>query len=204
MSKKIIYSKGDLPSGVRFGKAVGIDTETDGLSLEKCRLCLVQMTDGGGTVHIVKVDPPYRCPNLKKVLLNPRLLKIFHFARFDVAMIRKYLGVRMENIFCTKIASRIARPALQKHSLKNLVEEFFKVRLNKDEQTSDWTAAELTKKQIEYAANDVVYLHRIKDMLERRLKEERKLRLAKECFGFLPARAELDIDGWQDVDIFAH
>jgi ribonuclease D len=204
MKNKIIYLKGDLPDGLKFGRAIGIDTETTGLSLETDRLCLVQLTDGDGTIYLVKVDPPYRCPNLKRLLADPKKLKIFHFARFDVAMVLKCLGVRMHNIFCTKIASRLARPELEKHSLKNLVEEFFKAKLDKEEQTSDWAAPELSERQKKYAANDVVYLHRLKDILEKKLKAAKKLRLAKECFGFLPARAELDADGWQDTDIFAH
>ncbi len=204
MKNKIIYLEGDLPDNLSFKNSIAVDTEATGLSMLRDRLCVVQLTDGNGDIYVVKVESPYNCPNLKKVLANPEIEKIFHFARFDVAMIKKCLGIDVFPIFCTKIASKLARTSTDKHSLKSLVREFFDVELNKDEQTSDWAVAHLSEKQINYAAGDVEYLHRIKDILIEKLMREKRLEIAESCFKFLPVRCELDLLGWGDEDIFQH
>lgn len=204
MKNKIIYLEGDLPNGLEFKESIAVDTEATGLSMLRDRLCVVQLTDGNGDIYVVKVESPYNCPNLKALLSNPSIEKIFHFARFDVAMIKKCLGVDVAPIFCTKIASKLARTSTDKHSLKALVKEFFDVDLNKDEQTSDWAVPHLSENQIKYAAGDVEYLHRIKDILIEKLNRENRFNLAKQCFEFLPARCELDLSGWNDIDIFEH
>lgn len=204
MKNKIIYLDKDLPKNLKFDTSIAVDTEATGLSMLRDRLCVVQLTDGKGNIYVVKVESPYNCPNLKSVLANPKIEKIFHFARFDVAMIKKCLGVDVYPIFCTKIASKLCRTSTDKHSLKSLVKEFFDVDLNKDEQTSDWAVSKLSEKQIQYAAGDVEYLHRIKEILVEKLKREKRLELAKKCFEFLPARCALDLQGWADEDIFAH
>lgn len=204
MKNKIIYLNDDLPSNITFKKAIAIDTEATGLSMLRDRLCVVQLTDGGENIYVVHVKPPYNCPNLKKVLADSKLEKIFHFARFDIAMIKKCLGVDTQPIFCTKIASKLSRTSTDKHSLKNLVKEFFNVDLNKNEQTSDWAVEKLSEKQIEYAASDVLYLHKIKEILSEKLKREKRYTLAQKCFEFLPYRCDLDLEGWADEDIFQH
>jgi len=165
------------------------------------RLCLVQLSDGKGAVYVVKVAPPYDCPNLKKVISGASA--ILHFARMDMCMMKKCLGVVPKEIFCTKIASRLARTSTDRHSLKDLVAEYFGKSLDKKEQQSDW-AGPLTQEQIEYAASDVLYLHRIRGILTDKLKREKRMELAEKCFRFLPARVELDLSGWVDADIFAH
>jgi ribonuclease D len=200
---KVVYAEGDLPAGAGFKGEVAVDSEFTGLSLSRDRLCLVQVANGAGKTYVVKVAPPYDCPRLKKMLADPKLVKIFHFARADVGMIRKCLGVDVENVFCTKIASKLVRTYTDKHSLKTLVREFFGVDLNKDEQTSDW-AGKLSAEQIEYAANDVAYLHELKRILTAMLRRENKLALAEKCFASVGTLAELDIAGWQDEDFFAH
>lgn len=204
MVNKIIYLEGDLPDNVEFKESIAVDTEATGLSMLRDRLCVVQLTDGNGDIYVIKVESSYNCPNLKALLANPNVEKIFHFARFDVAMIKKCLNVDVAPIFCTKIASKLSRTSTDKHSLKALVKEFFDVDLNKDEQTSDWAVPHLSEKQIKYAAGDVEYLHRIKDILVEKLNRENRFNLAKKCFEFLPARCELDLSGWADVDIFEH
>ncbi len=204
MVNKIIYLEGDLPDGLEFKESIAVDTEATGLSMLRDRLCVVQLTDGNGDIYVIKVESPYNCPNLKALLANPNVEKILHFARFDVAMIKKCLNVDVAPIFCTKIASKLSRTSTDKHSLKALVKEFFDVDLNKDEQTSDWAVPHLSEKQIKYAAGDVEYLHRIKDILVEKLNRENRFNLAKKCFEFLPARCELDLSGWADVDIFEH
>ena len=203
MKNKIIYCEDDLVAGAKFKAEAAIDTEMTGLSLSRDRLCVAQVADGAGKIYVIKLAPPYRCPNLKKLLADPGICKIFHFARADIGMIRKCLGIEVANVFCTKIASRLVRTYTDKHSLKTLVKEFFGIDLNKDEQTSDWSA-KLSKKQVEYAAGDVAYLHGLKNMLTGMLEREGRLALAQKCFGFLNVRAELDLDGWPDEDIFAH
>ena len=204
MKHKIIYLEGDLPDNFKALKSVAVDTEATGLSMLRDRLCVVQLTNGDGIIYVVKVNPPYNCPNLKKMLANPKVEKIFHFARFDVAMIKKCLGVVVNPIFCTKIASKLSRTSTDKHSLKALVKEMFGVDLNKDEQTSDWAVPHLSESQIKYAAGDVEYLHRIKDILVEKLKRENRLAYAQEAFKFLPTRCELDLSGFGEDDIFAH
>jgi ribonuclease D len=202
MKHEIIYLVGDLSPSIRFGEEVAIDGEFTGLSLLRDRLCLIQMTDGKGKTYVVKVNPPYDCPNLKRAIKNADA--IFHFARMDMAMIKKCLGVSPKSVFCTKIASRLVRTSSDKHSLKALVAEYFGVDISKDEQQSDWAEKKLTKKQIEYAASDVAYLHELKKILTGKLVREKRLALAEKCFAFLPTRVELDLAGWQDADIFAH
>ncbi len=204
MKNKIIYLEGDLPKDVKFSKSVAVDTEATGLSMLRDRLCVVQLTDGKGIIYVVKVNPPYNCPNLKILLKNPKIEKIFHFARFDVAMIKKCLGVDVTPIFCTKIASKLSRTSTDKHNLKSLVKEMFDIDLSKDEQTSDWAVPHLSKNQIKYAAGDVEYLHRIKDILVEKLKRENRLKIAEACFKFLPVRCELDLQGFGEDDIFHH
>jgi ribonuclease D len=202
MKQEIIYLDGDLDRAIRFKGDVAIDAEFTGLSLSRDRLCLVQLADGGGKTFVVKVDPPYDCPNLKRAIGSADA--IFHFARMDMAMIKKCLGVFPRSVFCTKIASRLVRTYADSHSLKSLVSEYFGVDLDKGEQQSDWAEGKLDRRQIEYAAADVAYLHELKKILARKLARERRTTLAQKCFDFLPARVELDLAGWQDEDIFAH
>ena len=197
--------QGDLPEGAAFGDAVAIDTETLGLNPLRDRLCLVQLSAGDGTAHLVQLAlGSYDAPRLKALLADPAVLKIFHFARFDVAMIRHYLGVDCAPIYCTKIASRLCRTYTDRHGLKDLCREILGVDLSKQQQSSDWGAAELSDAQKEYAASDVLYLHRLQAVLSERLERENRMPLARACFAFLPVRAELDLAGWADEDIFAH
>ena len=202
---KIKLHKGDLPTGLDLGPLVAIDSETLGLNPQRDRLCLVQLSAGDGVCHAVQFAPgDYAAPNLKRMLADPKSLKLFHFARFDVAMFRKYLGVVTAPIYCTKIASKLVRTYTDKHGLKDLVKELLSVDLSKEQQSSDWGAPTLSEKQLAYAANDVAYLHRLKDVLDTMLAREHRTALAQACFDFLPSRAELDLAGWEDVDIFAH
>jgi ribonuclease D len=196
---------GDLPSGVGFGASVAIDTETMGLNPHRDRLCLVQLSAGDGHCHLVQFRPgQYAAPNLKALLGDANVLKIFHFARFDVAVLRHYLGVDTAPIYCTKIASKLVRTFTDRHGLKDLVKELVGVDLSKQQQTSDWGASELTPEQLAYAASDVLHLHALKRRLDEMLAREGRAELAQACFRFLPARARLDLDGWPEVDIFAH
>ena len=202
---KIKLHKGDLPAGLDLGPLVAIDSETLGLNPQRDRLCLVQLSSGDGVCHAVQFAPgDYAAPNLKRMLADPKSLKLFHFARFDVAMFRKYLGVVTAPIYCTKIASKLVRTYTDKHGLKDLVKELLSVDLSKEQQSSDWGAPTLSEKQLAYAANDVAYLHKLKDVLDTMLAREHRTALAQACFDFLPSRAELDLAGWEDVDIFAH
>ena len=197
--------KNDLPDGVDFGKSVAIDTETQGLSLVRDKLCLVQLSAGDGDAHIVQMDrDAYDCPNLKALLADTGVEKIFHFARFDVAMIKRDLGIAMTPIYCTKIASGLVRTYTDAHGLKNLCKELLNVDLSKQQQSSDWASESLSKSQLEYAAADVLYLHKLQRILTARLMRENRYEMAKACFDFLATRADLDIGGWQDVDIFSH
>jgi len=197
--------KNDLPEGVSFGQSVAIDTETLGLNPHRDRLCLVQLSAGDNTCHMVQFEPgAYAAPNLKRLLTDQSVLKLFHFARFDIAAMKQYLGVVTKPVYCTRTASKLVRTYTDKHGLKDLVRELLNVDLSKDQQSSDWGAAELTEKQMAYAANDVAYLHRLKESLDVMLAREGRTALAQACFDFLPARAELDLAGWPDVDIFAH
>ncbi len=202
---KIKLHKGDLPAGLNLGPLVAIDSETLGLNPNRDRLCLVQLSAGDGTAHMVQFAAgQYDAPNLKRLLTDENVTKLFHFARFDVAMFRKYLGVLTRPIYCTKIASKLVRTYTDKHGLKDIVKELLSVDLSKEQQSSDWGAPELSEKQLAYAANDVAYLHRLKDVLDSMLAREGRTALAEACFEFLPHRAELDLAGWEEVDIFAH
>ncbi|MBR7158535.1 MAG: ribonuclease D [Alphaproteobacteria bacterium] len=200
----IILHRQDLPEGIDFGSAVAVDTETTGLNLERDRLCLVQLSAGDGTCHLVQFEKGnYDAPVLKKLLADEKVLKIFHFARFDVAAIKKFLGVDCSPIYCTKIASKLVRTNAVSHSLKALCLELLGVELEKEKQCSDWAAPQLSKEQINYAANDVLYLHQIKKIMDERLEREGRTELAAACFDFILTRSTLDISGW-DEDIFAH
>lgn len=202
---KIKLYQGDLPDGLDLGPLVAIDTETLGLNPHRDRLCLAQLSGGDGVCHAVQFAAgQYAAPNLKKLLADPGSTKLFHFARFDVAVFRQYLGVDTKPVYCTKIASKLVRTYTDKHGLKDLVRELLNVDLSKEQQSSDWGAKELTEKQLAYAANDVAYLHQLKTALDAMLAREGRTGLAKACFDFLPARAALDLAGWEDVDIFAH
>jgi ribonuclease D len=202
---KIKLHKGDLPNGLDLGPLVAIDTETLGLVPPRDRLCLAQLSSGDGAAHMVQfAQGQYDAPNLKRLLSDGATTKLFHFARFDIAVFRQYLGVVTTPVYCTKIASKFVRTYTDKHGLKDLVKELLGVDLSKEQQSSDWGAADLSEKQLAYAANDVAYLHRLKQALDAMLLREGRTALAKACFDFLPARAELDLSGWADVDIFAH
>ncbi|WP_375283759.1 ribonuclease D [Marinicauda pacifica] len=197
--------RGDLPTGIDFGDAVAVDTETLGLSLVRDELCLVQLSAGDGDAHIVQLDrSSYHCPNLKALLADNAIQKILHFARFDVAMCEKYLGVTLAPVFCTKIASKLVRTYTDRHGLKDVAREIAGVELSKQQQSSDWGAAELSEAQLQYAASDVLHLHAIRDGLSAMLGREGRSELARACFDFLPYRARLDLAGWPDTDIFAH
>ena len=202
---KIKLHQNDLPDGLNLGPVVAIDTETLGLNPFRDRLCLAQLSSGDGVCHAVQFAAGnYAAPNLKKMLADPGTIKLFHFARFDIAMFRRYLQVDCKPVYCTKIASKLVRTYTDKHGLKDLVRELLGVELSKEQQSSDWGAKELSEKQLAYAANDVAYLHQLKDALDVMLAREDRTGLAKACFDFLPSRAALDLAGWEDVDIFAH
>lgn len=201
---QISVFKGDLPSDVFFEKEVAVDTETMGLNLHRDRLCLVQLSDGKGNAYLVQIIKGVDCPYLKKVLTDPSLLKIFHFARFDVAKILNDLGVKTAPVYCTKIASKLSRTSSPSHSLKSLCSDLLGVVLEKEQQTSDWGAETLSFEQQKYAANDVLYLHQLKEKLDELLKRENRYELALDCFSFLNTRAKLDLLSFNDPDIFAH
>lgn len=202
---KIKLHRNDLPDGMDLGPVVAIDTETLGLNPQRDRLCLAQLSAGDNVCHAVKFERnTYDAPNLKRLLENQNVLKLFHFARFDIAVMKQYLGVTAAPVYCTRTASKLVRTYTDKHGLKDLVKELLGVDLSKEQQSSDWGAPELTEKQLAYAANDVAYLHRLKAALDGMLTREGRMDLAEACFRFLPLRAELDIAGWADVDIFAH
>ena len=196
----------DLPADVLGPGPVAIDTETMGLITPRDRLCLVQISDGSGDEHLVRFSSTsdYAAPNLKKVLADPERIKLYHFARFDLAAIRHYLGVWAAPVYCTKTASRLIRTYTDRHGLKELVRELLGQEISKQQQSSDWGAGELSDAQTEYAASDVRYLHQMRLILDERLLREKRMALAQACFDFLPARAELDLAGWPEVDIFAH
>jgi len=197
--------KGDLPGDFACGGSVAIDTETLGLNPHRDRLCLVQISTGDGSADLVQLGPGgYQAPNLGRLLDDPNILKIFHFARFDVAVLHHYLGAMPQPVYCTKIASRLTRTYTDRHGLKDLVRELIGVDLSKQQQTSDWGAEELTEAQLAYAASDVLHLHALKAKLDALLAREGRTALAKACFAFLPTRAKLDLEGWADEDIFAH
>lgn len=195
----------DLPDLAAYTGAVAIDTEALGLNPHRDRLCLVQLSPGDGTVDIVQIaKEPAPAPNLLKLLADPARPKIFHFARFDVALLYRTYGVMTASIFCTKIASRLVRTYTDRHGLKDLVREYLDIDMSKQQQSSDWAAATLSEAQVAYAASDVLYLHQLKAELDRRLDRDGRRDLAEACFAFLPTRARLDLAGWPDEDIFAH
>lgn len=200
------FHEEDLPEGVLAEGAVAVDTETMGLLTPRDRLCLVQISDGLGDEHLVRFGPgsAYDARNLKAVLADPARVKLFHFARFDLAAIEHYLGVTATPVYCTKIASKLTRTYTDRHGLKNLVDELLGVQLSKQQQSSDWGGPDISDAQREYAASDVRYLHRLREELDRRLAREGRTELAQACFDFLPARARLDRMGWAEADIFAH
>ena len=200
----VILHKNDLPDDLDLGSVIAIDSETMGLRPDRDRLCVVQLSSGDGTAHLVQfLDHNYAAPNLKALLSNSDIQKIFHFARFDVAIIQKYLEVECPNVYCTKIASRLARTYTDKHGLKHLCRELLGIELSKQQQSSDWGAAELTTEQLNYAASDVYHLHKLKTVLSGMLEREGRTDLAQACFDFLQTRAALDLAGWYG-DIFEH
>lgn len=200
------FHEEDLPAGVLAPGPVAIDTETMGLVTPRDRLCVVQISDGKGDEHLVRfaAGSSYDAPNLKAVLTDPARVKLYHFARFDLAAIEHYLGVMAAPVFCTKIASKLTRTYTDRHGLKDLVRELLGEEISKQQQSSDWGAPELNDAQREYAASDVRYLHRMVAIFEERLAREGRLAVAQACFDFLPTRARLDLDGWAERDIFTH
>lgn len=201
----VFYHRGDLPGDVGFGPVVAVDTETMGLSMVRDRLCVVQLSAGDGDAHLVHFPQPrYDAPNLTRLLADSGVVKLFHFARFDLAMLRRHLGVHCQPAWCTKIASKLTRTNTDRHGLKDLCRDLLGIELSKQQQTSDWGAAELSAEQLAYAASDVFHLHQLKQRLEELLDREGRRGLAEACFRFLPDRAELDLAGWADEDIFAH
>lgn len=196
---------GDLPDDVTFSGSVAIDSETLGLKPHRDRLCVVQISAGDNSAHLVQLRrDSYAAPNLKRLLTDPDILKIFHFARFDIAVFRRYLGVETTPLYCTKIASRLVRTYTDRHGLKDLCAELIGVDLSKQQQSSDWAAETLSEQQIAYAASDVLHLHRLKHRLDAMLEREERTDTAEAAFAFLPTRAKLDLDGYEDMDIFAH
>ena len=202
----VYFHEEDLPEGVLVPGPVAVDTETMGLQLGRDRLCVVQISDGRGDEHLVRfrAGSDYAAPNLKAVLTDPARLKLYHFARFDLASIQAYLGVMAAPVYCTKTASRLIRTYTDRHGLKELVKELTGQEISKQQQTSDWGAPELSDAQKDYAASDVRYLHALKEKLDERLEREGRMPLAQACFDFLPHRALLDLAGWPEIDIFAH
>jgi len=197
--------KGDLPPGIDFGSSVAVDTETLGLVPRRDKLCLVQLSSGDGNAHLVQLDrTTYDAPNLKALFANPEVTKIFHYARFDVAVIKQYLGVDTAPLYCTKIASKLTRTYTDRHGLKDLVKELLGIELNKQQQSSDWGAHMLSDPQKQYAAQDVLYLHEMKSRLDQMLSREGRESVARACFDFIPTRAALDLSGWTEEDVFAH
>ncbi len=201
---KITLHKGDLPAGLDLGQMIAVDTEAMGLNPVRDALCVVQLSSGDGTAHVVQLDRDYNCPNLKALMADPTVLKIFHFARFDVAMMKKWLGVTCMPVWCTKIASKLARTYTDRHGLKDVTRELIGANMDKSQQSSDWGAQELTDQQLQYAASDVLHLHEIRSGLLTMLEREGRVNLAQSCFDFLPTRADLDLLGWDKTDIFAH
>lgn len=196
---------GDLPDNISFGNCVAIDTETMGLNPHRDRLCLAQLSAGDGTAHLVRFDMgTYKAPNLCRLLADPKVVKLFHFARFDVAMLKHYLGVETRPVYCTKIASRLVRTYTDRHGLRDVVKDLLGHEVSKQQQSSDWGDPNLNEAQLKYAASDVLHLHALKAKLDDMLAREGRTAIAKACFDFLPVRAELDLMGWADMDIFSH
>jgi len=210
MSNAIHLHKHDLPAGIDFGPMVAVDTETMGLDPRRDRLCLVQLSAGNGEAHLVQIIPPSLggkgadCPNLKALLTDPAVTKLFHFARFDIAALYHGLGIVTAPVICTKIASKLVRSYTDRHGLKDLCRDLAGIEISKQQQTSDWGAPELTPEQLNYAASDVLYLHKIWEKLEALLHREGRFELAAECYKFLPTRARLDLLGYAEPDLFSH
>ena len=197
--------KGDLPDGLDLGPEVAVDSETLGLRFRRDPLCVVQLSAGDGDAHVVQLDrQTYDCPNLKRLLADPGSLKIFHYGRFDIGMFQLHLGVETRPVYCTKIASKLARTYTDRHGLKDVAREMAGVDLSKAQQSSDWGAETLSPEQLAYAASDVLHLHAIKRRLDMMLERQGRTELARACFDFLPVRSRLDLEGWDEVDIFAH
>ena len=197
--------RGDLPADFNAGSSIAIDTETLGLKPGRDKLCLVQISTGDSSAVLVQIDrDTFAAPNLKALLANPSVTKIFHYARFDVAVLKHYLGVDTYPLYCTKIASKLVRTYTDRHGLKDLIKELLGIELNKQQQSSDWGAHVLSEAQKQYAALDVVYLHEVKARLDQMLEREGRGGLAKSCFDFIPTRAALDLQGWAEEDVFAH
>ncbi|MBX9711693.1 MAG: ribonuclease D [Xanthobacteraceae bacterium] len=197
--------RGDLPDISRYTNSVAIDTETLGLNPHRDRLCVVQLSNGDGTADVVQIPAGHSdAPNLKKLLGDPKITKIFHFGRFDIAVLYHAFGVLPQPVYCTKIVSRLVRTYTDRHGLKDLVREVLNVELSKQQQSSDWGAASLSEAQLTYAASDVLYLHALREKLDAMLARENRTAFAKACFDFLPTRAKLDLYGWENDDIFAH
>jgi ribonuclease D len=201
----VYFHEGDLPDGLDLGSVVAIDSETMGLRLGRDPLCVVQLSAGDGDAHVVRLSrPDYPAPNLKRLLKDRGVLKLFHFGRFDIAMFALHLGVVTAPVYCTKIASKIARTYTDRHGLKDVTRELLGIDLSKVQQSSDWGAKTLSPDQLAYAASDVLHLHALREKLDLMLEREGRMELAQECFAFLPTRSRLDVAGWEDIDIFAH
>jgi ribonuclease D len=200
----IFEHKNDLPGDIKLEGDLAIDTEALGLNNNRDRLCVLQISNGNDNIHLIKFEfGKYEAPNLKRLLSNPNTTKLFHYARFDVAIIYKYLGILIQNLYCTKVASKIARTYAESHSLKDLCRDLLGVQISKQQGSSYWGAPSLTKDQQEYAATDVLYLHQLRDKLNDIITREHRTKLVEECFKFLPHRVVLDLEGWNDIDIFA-
>ena len=201
----VYLHEGDLPDGLGLGPEVAIDSETMGLRFRRDPLCVVQLSAGNGDAHVVRLNRPgYDCPNLKRLLADPKVLKIFHFGRFDIGMFDLHLGVETRPVYCTKIASKLARTYTDRHGLKDVARELAGIDMSKAQQSSDWGSPVLSQAQLDYAASDVLYLHAIKAKLDVMLEREGRAELARACFDFLPTRSRLDLAGWDEIDIFAH
>ncbi|MEC3860673.1 ribonuclease D [Mesobacterium sp. TK19101] len=197
--------KGDLPDDLDLGPVVAIDCETMGLQPYRDRLCVIQMSGGDGNAHLIQIEKGQtQAPNLCRMLADPTVLKLFHFGRFDIAAMYHAFGTLTAPVYCTKIASKLVRTYTDRHGLKNLLQELLNVDISKQQQSSDWGAADLTDAQIAYAASDVLYLHQLRDALNVMLEREGRMDLAQRCFDFLPTRAQLDLAGWPEIDIFSH
>ena len=195
----------DLPDNLNLGPVIAIDTETMGLNTNRDRLCLVQVSAGDGDAHLIQISPNQKsAPNLCQLLQNKNIIKIFHFGRFDIAVLYHRFNVLCTPVYCTKIASKLVRTFTDRHGLKHLLNELLSIDVSKQQQSSDWGNPTLTQAQIDYAASDVLYLHRVKEELDIRLNREKRMDIAQACFNFLPQRAQLDILGWSDHDIFSH
>ncbi len=201
----ITLHRGDLPDGLDLGGVIAVDSETMGLDPARDRLCVVQLSAGDGRAHLVQLPPgEYAAPNLRRMLADPNRLKLFHYARFDLAVLRRYLGIACTPVYCTKIASKLVRTYTDRHGLKDLVRELLGIELDKGEQSSDWGAETLSQAQQRYAARDVLHLHELRARLDLMLRREHRVELAQACFDFLPWRVALDLAGWPEQDVFSH